>query len=92
MTKQGVKIFVEAVLEFTDRYYAELNHLSFEQTETFTGQLLRLKYVDKTCIDHVCSVVACFKTSDFEVAKNRADHLQWQINGLISRWAKVKGK
>lgn len=92
MIKKGTNIRVEATIWFTDRYYAELNHLSFEQTETFDRQLLRLKYVDETCINHECYVVAKLETSNFEVAKKRAEHLQWQINGLISRWAKVKGK
>lgn len=92
MPKQGVTIFVEAVLEFTDAYFNKLKHLSQEQYDTFEKQLLRLKYVRKTCLDHVCSVTACFQTRNFAVAKKRAGHLQWQINGLISRWAKVKGK
>ena len=84
--------YIQVVIEFTDAYFNELKHLSHDQYDTFERQLFRLKYVKHTCLDHVCSVTASLKTSDFEVAKRRTEHLKWKINGLISRWAKVKGK
>lgn len=93
MTCKRPSHYIQVVIEFTEQYYAkDMAHLSFEQSDTFERQLGKLKYVKTTCINHVCSVTADLETSDFEAAKRRTEHLVWQIQGLLSRWAKVKGK